>query len=80
MSYYFSLMILGFVLTITGFSFFFVSLKQSDWGGEKNIFGYILDIIGIFFNIWSMFFVLLLVGLVGIGLIIFSFMGMIDIL
>ncbi|MGG2065037.1 hypothetical protein [Bacillus sp. S14(2024)] len=80
MNYYFSLIIFGFVLTIIGFSFFFVSLKESDWGGKKNIIEYALDIIGVFFDIWSMSFVLLVVGLVGVGLIIYSFMGMTEIL
>lgn len=72
-------MLLGVVLTVTGFSFFFASVTESDWGGKKNIFEYILDIIGVLFNIWSISFLLLLVGLAGVGLIIYSFIEMIGI-
>jgi len=56
-------MLLGIVLTVTGFSFFSASVTKSNWSGKKNIFAYILDVVGVFLNIWSISFSLLLVGI-----------------
>ena len=88
MSFYFSLLLLGVVLTTIGFSFLFVSLeelKEADQRKDKRLWEYVLWMVISFLDIllgtWgSISFMLLLMGLAGIGIIIYSLIEMISML
>ena len=65
-------MLLGIVLTVTGFSFFSPSVTKSNWRGKKNIFAYILDAVGVFLNIWILYIIACRISRSKFGYLFFS--------